>query len=158
MRTKEEKVIRNIRQYAKWRKLIMLLLVGVVTFMIWCTVLTHSYEIRLDDKITAKHVRSMASFENPKHELPILFSRFYTLSACRAKLMMGAFFFAGMTGFLIALFLLEIIGAFNGRYLILSMWERIEKLEAEISRLQSPSDTDDQHPHADDAQQTTTEE
>ena len=147
MMTKEEKAIRNIRQYKKWRKLMIVLLVGVVAFMIWCTVFTCSRGIRLDDKITAEHVRSMASFENPKRELPILFSRFYTLSSCRAKLEIYGYHFAVLSGLLIALLLLEIIGVFNNRrLLILSMWERIEKLEAEISHLRSQPDTEDQHP------------
>ena len=150
MMTKEEKAIRNIRRAIKQRMLRIMLVVGVVAFLIWCTVFAKSRGDRLDAKITPEHVRSMASYENPKHEIPILFSRFYTLSACRAKLKIYEFYFSVFTGLFIALLIIEIAGVLNGgRYLTLSMWERIETLEAEISRLRSQPDTEDQHPPAD---------
>ena len=149
MMTKEEKAIRNIKRFVRQRKLRIVLLVGVVAFFIWCDVWVISKKRRFDTKISPELFRSMSSYENYEHEMPILLSRVYTLSACNAKLMFSEIYFGSITGLLIAFLIIEIAGGFNRPYLTLSMWERIEKLEAEISRLRSQPDTEDQHPPAD---------
>ncbi len=127
--SKEERVIENIRTYMKKRKQIVaaltFLLVMTLSFLIW----TLWNSKKLDAMITPKQIRTMASFDNPEHELPILFSRFYVLSKLRAELILRGFLFSVSTGFIIAMLIIEISGLNRDRHrLTLSMWERIQQL------------------------------
>jgi hypothetical protein len=143
--SKEEKVIKNIKTYMKKRKQLVaaltFLLVMTLSFLIW----TLWNSNKLDEMITPKQIRTMASFDNPKRELPILFSRFYALASLRAKLLFQALIFSASTGFVIAMLIIEISGLNRDRHrLTLSMWERIQQLESEVKGLKAHTQADSQ--------------
>jgi len=143
--SKEERVIENIRTYMKKRKQIVaaliFLLLMTLSFLIW----TLWNSKKLDAMITPKQIRTMASFDNPEHELPILFSRFYNLASLRAKLLFQALVFSASTGFIISMIIIDISGIYRNKHkLTLSMWERIQQLENEVKELKAHTQADDQ--------------
>jgi hypothetical protein len=143
MMTTEERTIRNLKRFTKQRKLRIVVFTFLAVLMLGCTAWLVSRRISLDAKLTPERIRAMASFENPKHELPILFSRFYTLSTYSAKLEFYVFYFAGIAGLFIGLLIME-LAHINTHQLTLSMLDRIEKLEAEAVRRRSHPDKDGQ--------------
>jgi len=148
--TKEEKAIRNIKQNIKRHKLNILLVSILVVFMICMSVWNISKERDLDAMITPEYVQSLASFENPQNELPVLFPHFYAISASRAKLMIAELIIAGVTGLSIGCLIIMLSSYLNGRYLLLSMWERINALETQVASLKSNLDINNNPPPATD--------
>lgn len=143
--SKEERVIENIRTHMKKRKQIVaaltFLLMMTLSFLIWNLWISK----KIDAMITPKQIRTMASFDNPKHELPILFSRFYALASLRAKLLFQALIFSASTGFIISMIIIDISGIYRNKHrLTLSMWERIQQLEKEVKELKAHTQPDDQ--------------
>lgn len=91
---------------------------------------------KMDALITPDYVRAMASFENPKTELPKLFCWFHALAKYSAKTMCYGMNFALLTGLFIGLFIVQVADLTNRRLLI-SMWDRIHDLEREVAELKS---------------------
>jgi len=148
--TKEEKAIRNIKRSIKQRKLHIALLLLLVAFMICASGWVVLKERDLDAMITPEYVQSLASYENLKDELPILFTHFYAISASRAKLMIAELLIAGLTGLCVMCLIIMYASTLNGRYLILSMWERIKTLETQVASLKSDPDINENQPPATD--------
>jgi len=137
--TKEEKDIRILKQHLRQRIFRIVIFAILFVSMLACLVWIVSVRNRIDSKMSLDQIKSKASFEDLKHELPILFSYSYAVSTFSAKLMFYGFFFAGLAGVLLAYLIIEFFGVNNPR-LIISMWERIQTLENEIRHLTDKHD------------------
>ena len=87
-----------------------------------------------DSLITPEQVSTMASFENPKEELPELFCRFHELAERKAEIMDYMMYFSVFMGLFIAM-IITLVADITNRHLLVSMWDRIEKLQQEIKEL-----------------------
>lgn len=137
--SQEERFIENLRRFIKRRRLLDTLLVFLIIFILSCLIFSFWQSKKLDSLITPGHIRTMATFENPKQELPILFYRFYNLARLRTILLFRCYFFAILLGIFIGVLINEIGGLYRNRHrLTISMWERIQKLENEVEELRTP--------------------
>ena len=89
---------------------------------------------KLDSLITPEQVSTMASFENPKKELPELFCRFHVLAEKKAEIMDYMMYYAALTGLIIVM-IITLVADITNRHLLVSMWDRIETLQQEIKEL-----------------------
>jgi hypothetical protein len=142
MRTNEEKVIRRLKRrntkiicYA-----ILVVLLSAALGFFWLQM------VKIDERVTSERVRAMASFENLKSELPILFTYFQTLARVRAELIIDTHLVSGLLGFFLASLIIELIGQTKDA-VIVSMWERIQSLEKELNNVSKENGL--QHPGGD---------
>lgn len=143
--SKEERVIENIKTYMKKGKSRIAALTFLLIFMVSTLIWILWQEKKLNETINPEKNRLMASFERPQRELPILFSRFYTLGRSKSKLIVYECYFGVFTGFIIAMLIIEISGLTKNKHkLTLSMWERIQQLENEVKDLKAHTQADDQ--------------
>lgn len=128
---KEEKMIKDMKKGRVVRIIvciiILIMMSAVLAFVI------HK-DMKLDALITPENVKEMASLEDLKTELPILFCRFHTLASYSSKLMFYGMYFASFIGLFLVLLIIEIAGL-GYRRLIVSMWERIQRLEQKLKDL-----------------------
>ena len=139
--SKEEKVVRNLDRYMRQRNwhiasftlLLILFLIGSM-FTFW-------REHKTNKMATPEQIRSRASFENPKYELPILLSHSYILSASKAKAIVYKLYFGSLIGFVLAMLFNEFAGFTKNKHrLTLTMWQTIKRLESEVKELKAHSD------------------
>jgi hypothetical protein len=132
---KEEKIIAALRHRPRG----LFIALNVLVLLMFSAALAFTFHLdrKLDRLVTPEHVSTMATFDNPKAELPGLFCLFHKLSAKRAEVFFGAMFFAVCAGLVFAWLIIEIAGLRNPRLLI-SMWDRIKALEAEVAALKAP--------------------
>jgi len=130
--TKEEKIIRDMRR--RWPGIVAAAAVMVMCLV--CLVFVFHQCMKLDALVTPEHVSTMASFDNPKAELPELFCRFHTLAGCSAKLMFYGMYFASLAGIALGLLIIQ-VADLTKRRLVLSMWDRIQTLEKEVEGLKA---------------------
>jgi len=135
--SKEERVIKNLKRYMKKRKSFIALFTFCLIFMVSISMLTLWREHKLNKMVAPEQIRKMATFENPKHELPILLSRFY-LTEAKAKLIVCELYLGALTGFFIFMLINEFAGFTRNKYkLTVSMWEMIKELENEVKELKA---------------------
>ncbi len=134
MITKEEKQIQSMRN----RRRLPGIAASLFLLIMMSAVLAFTIHLsnKVDALVTPERISTMASFENPKNELPELFSRFHTLAGISAKLMFYTHFFACLIGFLLGLLIIQISDIKNPR-LLLSMWDRIKELEKQVQTLKN---------------------
>lgn len=143
--SREEKTIENIKEAVKIRKLCIVGWIVFLAFVLWYLMATVRQIKELDAETTPEQIVSTASFDNPEHELPILFSRFYTLAKSRAELIFGKWLMGMCAVFLIIMLIIDIGGFRSNRYrLTISMWERIQELEKEVRELKTRAQPDAQ--------------
>jgi hypothetical protein len=132
--TKEEKMIAAMRQERRWSFIVMLAL--LLLFMLGALAYAVHREQKLDASVTPENVRELASFDNPKAELPELFCRFYKLAGYHVKLHFSVMFIAMITGLCVGMLIIQ-IADISSRRLFISMWDRIQRLETEIKELRT---------------------
>lgn len=128
--TKEERIIRNMRR--RWVGItgatVLLLMFSTALFFV------NHQSIKNAALVTPERVAAMASFDNPKEELPELFCRFHTLAGFSAKLIMDRMYYAILVGLALAFLIIQ-IADLTKRRVILAMWDRIQKLEHQVEEL-----------------------
>jgi hypothetical protein len=137
--TKEEKIIRDMRR--RWPGIVAALSM-LIMFSV-CLFFVIRQNIKVDELVTPEHVAAMASFDNPKAELPELFCRFHTLAGCSAKLMFEMKFFALLMGVALGYLIVQ-VADLTKRRLFLSMLDRIQNLEKQVKELKPQQKSDGQ--------------
>jgi hypothetical protein len=143
--SKEEGTIENLKDIEGQRK--FFIAACVVSLAIVLSSLTAGVrQIKeLDAVTTPEQITSTASFDNPKHELPILFSQLYTLAKSRVELIFGEWLAIIFAGVITGVLIIEIGGFISNRHgLTISMWERIQQLEKEVKELKDVTQPDAQ--------------
>lgn len=140
----EERAVKDLIGHLQARKgriaALSFLLVVIVSSSVWLFWREH----KLNQMGAPEQVRGMASFEDLKYELPILFSRFYIIAAVKAKLIFWECTSGLFTGFLIVMLINELAGFTRNKHkLTLCMWKRIKQLEDEVERLKAHVRSDD---------------
>ena len=141
--TKEERIIRHMRR--RWPGITAASVMLIVCFACLCFAIRQN--IKVAALVTPERVAAMASFDNPKAELPELFCRFHSLAACSAKLMFYEMYFASLAGAALAFLIVQVADVTNRR-LFLSMLDRLQKLEKQGEVVKPPQKSDSQPPPA----------
>jgi hypothetical protein len=117
--TKDEKMIRNLRRRRPS------IVAGVIILVMTSGALafTINRKMKLDAIVTPERIRTMATYNNPKEELPELFYRFHKLAAYDAKIMCYGIFFSVLVGLSLGLLIAQIANVTN-RPLLVSMWDQ----------------------------------
>jgi len=143
--SREEKTIENLKEVVRQRKFFI---VGWIVFLafVLCYLMATVRQIKdLDAETMPEQITSTTSFDNPKQELPILFSRFYTLAKSREELIFVKWLMGICAVVLITMLIIDIGGFRNKGYrLTISMWERIQELEREVEELKTSTQPDAQ--------------
>lgn len=134
---KEEKMINRLKSRRN-RTIRIISSALVVILSLTCLIFMNYFMRELDSLTTPEQISAMASFENPKEELPVLFSRFYKLAEKNAKLMFYSMFYAVFIGIFISFIIIQIADLTNRR-LIVCMWDRIEELEQKMKEIKQDS-------------------
>jgi hypothetical protein len=143
--SKEERTIENLRQFVKDRKFIIAGCVVFLAFVLWYLIVAVWKIKDLDALTTPDRITSTASFD-ANYELPILFSRFYTLAKSRAEWILCEWLMGICAVFLITVLVIEIRGYRNNRHrLTISMWESIQQLEVQVRELKTVKQPDAEH-------------
>jgi hypothetical protein len=140
MMMKDEKLIRNLRR--RWPGILASVTVLIISAAALAFMINQS--MKLDALVTPERISNMATFENLKEELPELFYRFHTLAACNAKLMFITMFFSCFIGTFLGFLIVQVADVTN-RPLLVSMWDRIQRLEHDL-RQTKDLQTDVQRP------------
>jgi hypothetical protein len=121
--SKEEKVIHNIKTYMKQRKSRIAGITFLLIFMVSISIWMMSMGNKLVRTMTPENIRLLNL----------------------AKLIVYQWHFSLVTGFIIAILIIEIAGVTKDKHsLTLNMWERIQKLENEVKGLKAHTQADDQ--------------
>ena len=116
--SKEEKVIHNIKTYMKQRKSRIAGFTFFLIFMVSISIWSMSMGNKLARTMTPENIRLLNL----------------------AKLIVHQWHFSLVTGFIIAMLIIEITGVTKNKHrLTLSMWERIQQLENEVKELKRHS-------------------
>lgn len=141
----EERATKNIETYFRQRNgrivsfsLLLFMMVSTSIYTLW-------REDKLNKMMAPSQIRRMATFENQKHELPILLSRFYIIVGTKAKLTVYEIYFALFTGLFIFMLINEFAGLTRNKHkLTLYMLQTIKLLENEVKELKAPKPANDQ--------------
>jgi hypothetical protein len=136
--SEEERTIKNLERYIRQRNryivaasLLLVIMVSASIYILWL-------EDKLNKMMAPNQVKRMSIFENPEHELPILFSRFYVLAGAKAKLIVDELYFGTLTGLVIFMLINELAGFTRNKHkLTFYMWQTIKQLESEVKDLKS---------------------
>ncbi len=121
--SKEEKVIHNIKIYMKQRKSRIAGFTFFLIFIVSSSIWMMSMGNKLARTMTPENIRLLNL----------------------AKLIVYQWHFSLVTGFIIAMLIIEISGLTKNKHrLTLSMWERIQQLENEVKELKAHTQADDQ--------------
>lgn len=116
--TKEERVIENIKKYIKQGKSRIAGFTFLLIFMVSISIWIMSMCNKLARTMTPENIRLLNL----------------------AKLIVHQWHFSLVTGFIIAMFIIEVAGVTKNKHrLTLSMWERIQQLENEVKELKRHS-------------------
>ena len=138
--TKEEIMINRLKNPRT--RIIGIIATAFLAILMSCALVIVIYHSKkIDASITPEYVRTMASFENPKTELPELFCWFYALAKYSAETMYYEIFFALLTGLLISSAIIQ-AADLTKRRLFISMWDRIHDLEREVAELKGHPKSD----------------
>lgn len=143
--SEEERAIKNIETYFRQRNgrivafsLLLFVMVSTSIFTLW-------REDKLNKTMAPSQIRRMTTFENPKQELPVLFSHFYIIAGTKAKLIVYETYFALFTGFFIFMLINEFAGLTRNKHkLTLYMLQTIKQLENEVKELKAHTASNDQ--------------
>ncbi|MHC4596030.1 MAG: hypothetical protein ACYS19_13955 [Planctomycetota bacterium] len=143
--SREEGTIENLKEVVKLRKLFIVGWIVFLAFVLWYLMATVRQIKDLDAETTPAQIASTASVDNPEHELPILFSDFYTWAKSRTELIFIKWLMGMFAVFLFIILILEIGGFISNRHrLTISMWERIQQLEKQVEDLKVSTQPDAQ--------------
>ena len=121
--SKEEKVIHNIKTYMKQRKSRIAGFTFFLIFMVSISIWMMSMGNKLARTMTPENIRLLNL----------------------AKLIVYQWHFSLVTGFIIAMLIIEIAGVTKDKHsLTLNMWERIQQLENEVKELKDSTQVDGQ--------------
>lgn len=141
--SEEEKAIKNLQKYMRQRNGGIVVISFLLVLMVSGSIYALWREHKLNKMITPSQIRRMATFENPKHELPILFSRFYVIAGAKAKFIVYELYLGTFTGLFIFMLINEFAGFTKNKHkLTLSMWETIKQLENEVEELKAHTPAD----------------
>lgn len=143
--SEEERAIRNLERYIRQRNrhivaasLLLVVMVSASIYILWL-------EDKLNKKMAPNQVKRMATFENPEHDLPILFSHIYVLAGAKAKLIVDEMYFGTFTGLVIFMLINEFAGFTRNKHkLTLYMLQTIKQLENEVKELKAHTTSNDQ--------------
>ena len=102
-------------------------LIGIVLVAAELTFLIH-LKGKHEALVSPGQISAMASFENPKEELPVLLSGLQRLARYEAGLAAQIMFFTAIFGVFIGLLIISCVDLTHRRLLV-SMWDRIQELE-----------------------------
>lgn len=143
--SEEERAIKNIEIYFRQRNGRIVAVSLLLVMMLSASIYTLWREDKLNKMMAPSQIRRMATFENPKRELPVLLSRFYIIAGTKAKLIVYEIYFALFTGFFIFMLINEFAGLTRNKHkLTLYMLQMIKQLEKEVKELRAYTQTDDQ--------------
>ena len=132
----DEQLIKKTERYVRQRKLrtvIFAVLSAAFLGMSFWSVRGSQF---CDAHATPEKISAMASFEDPKAELPALLSYVYTMSTSSARLRCIGRYCALASGLLIGALIVNVAG--SGKHqLILSIWGKIQALEKEVEELKA---------------------
>jgi hypothetical protein len=138
--TKEEIMINRLKN--RRNRIIGITATTFLAILMSCALVIVIYHgKKIDASITPEYVRTMASFENPKTELPELFCWFYALAKYSAKTMYYEMHSAFLIGLLISLIIIQ-AADLTRRRLFISMWDKIHDLEQEVAKLKGHPKSD----------------
>ena len=121
--SKEERVIKNIKTYMKKGKSRIAAFTFLLILMVSISILIMSMWNKIARTMTPENIRLLNL----------------------AKLIVYQWHFSLVTGFIIAMLIIEISGLTKNKHrLTLSMWERIQQLENEVKDLKAHTQADDQ--------------
>ena len=138
--TKEEIMINRLKN--RRNRIIGIIATAFLAILMSCALaLVIQQSKKIDASITPEHVRTMASFENPKTELPELFCWFYALAKYSAETIYHEMYFALFIGLFISFAIIQAADLTNRR-LFISMWDKIHDLEQEVAELKGHPKSD----------------
>lgn len=143
--SEEEKVIKNLNIYFRQRNGRIIAFSLLLFMMVSTSIYTLWREDKLNKMMAPSQIGKMATFENPKHELPVLLSHFYIIAGTKAKLIVYEIYFALFTGFFIFMLISELAGLTRNKHkLTLYMFQAIKQLENEVKELKAHTASNDQ--------------
>jgi hypothetical protein len=138
--TKEEKIIRNLRR----RRSRIVAIIIVTVLMAGALIFMGHRKMKLDALITPENIHTFMADDNSQEKLPEMLYTIYNLATYDNKLMRYFMFLACSVGVLIGLLIGEVANITN-KPLLISMWDKIQRLEREVQEAKGCS-TDGQQP------------